>query len=303
MNNIAICIPTYKRQAMLKQLIVSIGQCDIDKSIINNINIVVVDNDADKTAEIVIRDLKAENNEVYGLHYYNYAVKGLANVRNELIVRALQFDPDFLVFIDDDEYVTVNWINELVKTVINNNADAARGPVLAKISNPVPKSVAKLLEREKHENNAQILLWTTGNLIVRRTSIEKYNVWFDKRFNSTGSEDTFFGIQMAKKGATIFWAANAVTYEVIPKKRTQLKWFIGRAYRGGGMYMFILKLEKDYLRIANKVLISFLYIFAGTLSTIMVLFPTKYKYWGVLKVSDGIGALAGLFNIHYREYK
>ena len=303
MNNIAICIPTYKRQAMLKQLILSIAQCNIDKSIINNINIIVVDNDADKTAEIVIQNLKTENDKMYDLHYYNYAVKGLANVRNELIVRALQFKPDFLVFIDDDEYVTVNWINELVKTVINNNADAARGPVLAKITNSVPKSIAKLLEREKHENNAQLLLWTTGNLIVRRTSLEAYNVWFDKRFNSTGSEDTFFGIQMAKKGATIFWAANAVTYEVIPKKRTQLKWFIGRAYRGGGMYMFILKLEKDYLRIANKVLISLLYIFVGLLSSIFVLFPIKFKYWGVLKLSDGVGALAGLLNIHYKEYK
>lgn len=303
MNNIAICIPTYKRQTMLKQLIHSIAQCNVDKSIINNINIIVVDNDADKTAEIVIDNLKAENKKMYALHYYNYAVKGLANVRNELIIRALQFKPDFLVFIDDDEYVTENWINELVKTVIINNADAARGPVLAKITNPVPKGIAKLLEREKHENNTQLLLWTTGNLILRRTSLEKYNVWFDKRFNSTGSEDTFFGIQMAKKGATIFWAANAVTYEVIPKKRTQLKWFIGRAYRGGGMYMFILKLEKDYLRIANKVLISFLYILAGILSSVFVLFPTKFKYWGILKLSDGIGALAGLLNIHYKEYK
>ncbi len=303
MNNIAICIPTYKRQVMLKQLIVSISECSIDKSIINNINIVVVDNDADKTAEIVIQDLKAENNKMYDLHYHNYAIKGLANVRNELLSKALEFKPDFIIFIDDDEYVTVNWMNELVKTIVNNNADAARGPVLAKITNPVTKGIAKLLEREKHENNAQLLLWTTGNLILRRTSLETFNVRFDKRFNSTGSEDTFFGIQIAKKGATIFWAANAITYEIIPKKRTQLKWFIGRAYRGGAMFMFILKLEKDYLRIANKILISFLYILAGLLTSIFVLFPIKFRYWGILKLSDGIGALAGLLNIQYNEYK
>lgn len=305
MNIISICIPTYKRQSMLKYLLDSIYQCNVDKSLINSIDIIVVDNDSEMTAETVIKELKEkeEDNELFRLHYYSYPKKGLANVRNELIKKAQQFKPDFLMFIDDDEYVTIEWINELVKTIISNNSDAARGPVLAHTSIPISKGIANLLEREKHENNSQISKWTTGNLIVRMTSLERHNVWFDKRFNSTGSEDSYFGIQMAKKGAVLFWAEKAVAYEVIPKERTQLKWFIRRVYRGGSMHIYLLKLEKEYFQIAIKFLISFLYIFVGVLSSIFVLFRTKYKYYGLLKISEGIGGLAGIFNLQYHEYK
>ena len=303
MYNISICIPTYKREDMLKQLLDSIKLCRIDESLINEINIVVVDNDVDKTAEKLIGFLKKPGDKLFQLHYNSYAVKGLANVRNELIDIALQFKPDFIVFIDDDEFVTENWLNELLITIIANNADAARGPVFTKLMNSVPKSVDYLLKRENYKNNTQLATWTTGNLILRRTSLEKYKVRFDKRFNSTGSEDTFFGRQMAQKGATIFWAANAIAYEMIPEKRTKINWFIARAYRGAGTYIYILKLEKEYLKIANKVLISIVYILFGLFTSIFIFLPYKEKYWGVLKIADGIGALAGLFNFHYNEYE
>ena len=303
MNNIAVCIPTYKRIDMLNQLIDSIYNCNIETSLINNIDVLIVDNDAEKTAENLIVNLKKIEKKPFRLHYYSFSVKGLANVRNELIERALKFKPDFLVFIDDDEFVTSEWLNELVKTVVNNNADAARGPVYANITNTVSKSIAVLLERENYKNNSPVEKWTTGNLIIRRTSLEKSGVRFDSRFNSTGSEDTFFGREMTRKGATLFWAANAVTHEVIPEKRTNLNWFIKRAYRGAATYVFILKIEKDYFKIVNKIIVSIVYLLIGLASLILVVLPIKSKYWGILKMSDGVGALAGLFNFQYREYK
>lgn len=303
MNKIVICIPTYKRGDMLRQLIDTISKCMIDKSLIKSINIVVVDNDVEKTAQELITKLKIEYQTFFDLHYHNYSIKGLANVRNELITRAMELNPDFLVFIDDDEYVTENWLVELLKTVIENDGDAARGPVLPKYDNKVSISMEALLERESYANNTLLGHWTTGNLIIRRTSLDKYNVRFDKRFNSTGSEDYFFGRQMAAKGAKIYWAANAITYEIIPEKRTELNWFLKRAYRGAGMYMFVLKLEKDYVKIANKIIISVVYIFVGLFSLILIIFPIRKRFWGIMKIADGIGALTAVFNLHYNEYK
>ena len=43
---------------------------------------------------------------IFKLHYHNYPIKGLSNVRNEIMEKALLLDPDFVVFVDDDEYVT-----------------------------------------------------------------------------------------------------------------------------------------------------------------------------------------------------
>jgi len=303
MNNIAICIPTYKRIELLKKLIDSIYNCKIDDTLINDINVIVVDNDAEMTAKNLLDNLKKNEKKPFRLHYYNYSVKGLANVRNELINRALLFNPDFLLFIDDDEFVTENWLNELVKTILTNKADAARGPVFANITNKVSTSIAFLLERENYDNNSPVEKWTTGNLIIRRTSLETYGVRFDFRFNSTGSEDTFFGRQMARKGANLFWAANAVTYEQIPEKRTSINWFIKRAYRGAATHVFMLKIEKDYFKIVNKIIVSFVYLLIGLVSLPLIILPIKSSYWGIIKISHAVGALAGLFNFQYREYK
>lgn len=303
MHQIAVCIPTYKRPDILKQLLNSIARNNFDTSLIKNIDIIVVDNDIDKTAESVINELELEPNKHYHLHYFNYTVKGLSYVRNELIRRGLSFNPDFLIFIDDDEYVTTEWMNELLRTIIRNNADAARGPVFVKLSDYIPKDISKLFVRESYENNARITTWTTGNLILRCTSLRKYNVWFDERFSKTGAEDSYFGIQMTKKGAIIHWAANAVTYEIIPDTRANVQWYIKRKYRGANMFMYMLVIEKNYVKIIKKIGVSFAYIVAGIPALLMLLSPLRRNYWGVIKISEGIGGLAGLFNIHYKEYK
>ncbi|TKK70334.1 glycosyltransferase family 2 protein [Ilyomonas limi] len=303
MHYISICIPTYKRPIILTKLLLSIAKCNIDKGLINKVDIIVIDNDFEKTANEVVCTLRDKFCNLYTLNYHNYPVKGLANVRNKLIEESLKLDPDFLVFIDDDEYVTTNWLNELVITIVSNKADAARGPVIADITQPVSKNMSWLFKREQYANNTQLTMWTTGNLIIRCASLRKFNVWFDKRFNNTGSEDSYFGMQMTKKGATLFWAAQAITYEVIPEKRTKVEWFIRRTYRGGNMFMYMLKLEKKYLQVLKKTLTSFFYIILGLTAAPLMIMPVKIKYYGILKLSEGIGGLAGLFNLRYKEYK
>jgi succinoglycan biosynthesis protein ExoM len=303
MYNIAICIPTYKRPLMLRKLILSIIECNLNKTLINDVNIIVVDNDVDKTAESVINELKERFNNSYKIDYYNHPIKGISNVRNELIKHALLFDPDFVVFIDDDEYVTAEWLNELVKTIINNNADAVRGPVLAKLNESVPDYISFWFKRESYPDNFQLDTLTTGNLIIKRTSLQKYNVWFDGRFNIIGNGDTYFGIQLLKKGAKIFWSANALAYETIPQTRANIRWLIKRIYRNASAYTYVLKIEKEYLKLIKKILISLIYIITGISAIILIIFPIKRKYWGILTLTEGVGGVTGLANILYKEYK
>lgn len=297
MNSIAICIPTFKRPLMLKKLLMSISKINIDESLIKEVNIIIVDNDIERTAEIIVNELKDKLPALYSLSYYNYPNKGLSNVRNELIRYALLFNPDFIDFIDDDEYVGTDWLNELVKTIINCNADAVRGPVIAVSEETVPEYVWIWFNRERYPDRSQIYSFTTGNLILRRSSFQKYNVWFDNRFNSTGAEDSFFGSQLLTKGATIFWSENAITYETIPKDRTSIYWIMKRKFRGATNFVYRLKLEKQFLKLSIKMAISIIYIISGTLAIILLLFPIKRKLWGILKISEGIGGISGLINI------
>ena len=302
MNNISICIPTYKRPVMLKQLILSITNCRIDETLIRDVDIIVVDNDSDKTAEQTVNELSIEFLAIHKLHYYNYPVKGLANVRNELLKNALELSPDFIVFIDDDEYVTTEWLNELVKSIINNNADAVRGPVLAEIDDLVPEKIACWFKRENYPDNYQLDSFATGNLILRQSSIKKYNVWFDKRFNNSGAEDLYFGIQLMKNGATIYWSAKAIVYETIPEYRATVKWLFMRSYRGASTYTYLLKLEREYLKLLKKITISLVYILLGCCSVILVPLPIKKRYFGIFMISEGLGGISGLSNILMKEY-
>jgi succinoglycan biosynthesis protein ExoM len=302
MNKIAICIPSYKRPLMLKKLLISIFDSNIDRSLISDISIIVVDNDVDRTAEIIVGELRMELPETYNLSYYNYPVKGLSNVRNELIRHALLLNPDYIDFVDDDEYVSKEWLNELVKTAIFCNADSVRGPVIAVSEKSVPEYIWYWFNREKYADRSRIYSFTTGNLMIRSTSFQKFNVWFDNRFNSTGAEDSYFGSQMLKKGASIFWADHAVTYETIPKDRTSVSWIMKRRFRGATNFVYRLKLEKQFLRLTFKFLVSLVYVVFGTLAMIMLLMPIKRRLWGILKISEGIGGISGMVNFRAVGY-
>jgi succinoglycan biosynthesis protein ExoM len=305
MNNIAVCIPTYKRPLMLEKLISSILASKPDDLLVNTLSIIVVDNDVEKTAEKVVSDIAANNNGNCSLSYFNYPIKGLSNVRNELLRHAFALNPDFIVSVDDDEYVSDNWLNELVKSIVSNNADIVRGPVLAVNSPKASKFISCWFkERERYPDNTQLFYLVTNNLIIRAASLKKYNLWFDPRFNLTGSEDTYFGIQVVKKGAKIFWAEKAIAYETIPASRASLKWLLKRIYRTAGTYCYCLRLEKKYLLLVKKTIVSVIYIAAGCLAlTGLVLFNYKKKYWGVLKIAEGLGGFSGLLNVRYKEYK
>ena len=302
MYNLAICIPTYKRLFLLKSLILSILKCNIDKSLIESVNIIVVDNDIDKSAAEIENELSGSIKGIYKLNYYNYPLKGLSNVRNELIAKALLLNPDYLIFIDDDEYVTVDWMIELVRVIVRNNGDMAIGPVVSVFDRKIPRYISWWFRRPDYPDNTKVKYIRTGNLIINVRSLLKYNIRFDNRFNRTGSEDTYFGVQIIKKGATVFWAANAIAFEVVPASRINLKWLIKRKYRAATTVIFIRKLEKDYLGIFRKILGSFFYIISGIIALIMLLFPITEKYWGIIKLSEGIGGLAGLFNFKCYEY-
>jgi succinoglycan biosynthesis protein ExoM len=303
MNSITICIPTFKRPLFLKKLVLSIVKDNFDESLIGDVSIIIVDNDGQKSAETIVKHLEEEFKSIYKIQYFNYPEKGLSNVRNELIRIALCSEPDYLVFIDDDEYVTSGWLNELVKTAIITDADAARGPVLAVTDEPVPDNIWCWFERETYPDYSQIFTLTTGNLILKRASLAKYNLWFDSRFDETGAEDSFFGVQLIKKGGTIFWAAKAISYENIPLGRTKISWLMKRFYNGANTYTYILRLEKRHFKLFIKTIISFLYIVSGTLTLVLAIMPIRKRYWGLLKMAEGFGSMAGLLSIKYYEYK
>ncbi len=302
MYNIVIGIPTFRRPEMLKKLILSITGCYINKSLIKDVNILVVDNDVDKTAEITVKELTDKFYSNFKLNYYNYPVKGLSNVRNEIFRKALEFNPDYIVCIDDDEYAASDWLNQLVLTITGNEAEIVLGPVIPEFEGEVSPYIAYWFKYKDLENFQKVDFFWTGNFIIGAGFFLKHKIKFDNRFNKTGSEDSYFGVKALKSGVSIRWANKAVAYETIPQKRANLKWLIRRNFNNAITFTYILKLEKINFRLLKKILISIAYLLTGIIALVFIFFPFRWKYWGILKISESIGGFAGLIGISFHEY-
>lgn len=287
---------------MLEELISSILVCNTDRSLISGVTIIIVDNDELLSASSVTGSLIEDLKGSWVIRYSTFPEKGLANVRNELLRKAFELNPDFIVFVDDDEKVTQEWLNELVKTALRNHGDMVMGPVISLLAGRTSRYISCWIERPTFSNNAEMDFIRTGNLLINAVSLKQKNVWFDERFNFTGGEDSYFGKQMIKKGAKIYWAAKAVVHETVPEGRANIRWLIKRYYNGANIYTRILKLENQYFKLFKKILVSFVYIMIGFMASIVFFIPLRKKYWGLLRLSEGIGSVAGLLSIEYNEY-
>jgi len=303
MNHLVVGIPTYKRPNMLTKLVLSIYDCNLDSQYISKIDIVVVDNDAEKSANKTCLELEKKCPETFNIHYFCYPEKGLSNVRNEILKRAISLNPTFIASIDDDEYVTPEWLNELTKTIVKNKADIVLGTVIPDFEKKVPIYIAKYFLASEIPDQSQLkAMDKSANYMIRTSFVTKNKLSFDVRFNTTGAEDTFFGVQAVKKGAKIFWAAKAIVYETIPESRSTFPWLFKRTYRSAITYTYILILEKQYLKILKKIMVSFIYFFIGIVSLLLLPFNIKERYYGALKLADSFGGFAALFNVKYHEY-
>ncbi|WP_299435575.1 glycosyltransferase family 2 protein [uncultured Maribacter sp.] len=303
MNHVVVGIPTYKRPKMLAKLVLSIYKCSLNPEYISKVDIVVVDNDGEKSGKKTCLELKKECPELFNIHYYCYPKKGLSNVRNEILNKALKLNPKYIASIDDDEYVTSAWLNELTKTMVNNNADIILAPVIPDFEANIPESISSCFLQKEIKNQLQLkTMERSGNYMIRSEFITQNNLSFDTRFNTTGAEDTFFGIQAVKKNAQIFWAAKAIAFETIPKSRSTFSWLFKRRYRTANTYTFIILIEKKYNLIFKKLIMIFFHFIVGILGSLILPFNTKNRYYGPLKLAESFGAFSSLINIKYHEY-
>lgn len=303
MHHLVVCIPTYKRPELLVRTLQSILDNDLTGEGNWRVDIVVVDNDTNRTAESTTKSFNVSEDSFFKIHYHNFGQKGLSKVRNALIEKALALQPNFVAFIDDDEYASMNWMKSLVNTANQENADMVLGPVSSVFEKPLPEFLTVWFKQPKQDNSEQVRHIASNNLLIRTDFLIKTGIRFDPRFNTTGAEDTYFGIEAKKRGAKIAWSPNALVYETVLENRATLSWLFRRRYRGAVTYSYILMLEQQYFQALKKGIVSIVYLIAGLPGLLLLPFNVKNKYWGILKLAEGLGGISGLLSIKYHEYK
>jgi succinoglycan biosynthesis protein ExoM len=297
---IAICIGTYKRRELLRELLAGISQLKFRKEPVPQIEIVVVDNDPFKTGEEVCTATELQ----WPLKYFAEEHRGITHVRNRAVQEAGAVD--FIAFIDDDEVPTPQWLDELISAQHRFRADVVSGPVVPKFASGVPEWVKKsdLFDRPSFSTGHSLDKCFAGNVLIRR-EVFFLVPRFDDRFNLSGGEDTHFFLRVRKAGHSIVWSQEAIVHESTPSERANLAWILRRSYQCGNSWPLCETSLDGRLRVrVTRFFKAWGYVAGGAAGTLISLFIGKAALAHSLRtVCVGLGMLTGLAGRKFLAYQ
>ena len=298
----AICIPTFKRPAGLSKLLDSLEKLEFTKCHhVPTMYICIADNDPAGSARHVVDEWQDKID--YPIIYDIENQPGIPFVRNKLVSMAK--NAEFIVFIDDDEIATPEWLYELLVAQQKFSADVVMGPVDPIYEQTPPRWI---IEGKFHASNrfsdgptqSNLITW---NVLIRRSLFCDLSIRFEEKMAFTGGTDVLLGRILKKYGIEFYWADKAMVHEIVPPNRSQVKWLLLRRFRAGTAHVLINRFAQDN-NIADSLHFSLRLFVIGMLKTATSLSSGKHAaVKGIGYMTQSIGVLAGLFGFAYQEYK
>lgn len=297
----SICIATYKRVELLKNLLSSLFIQVVPDNIF--LEIIVVDNDCNQSAKDTV--LKFSNNKKISISYYCQPVKNIALTRNMGMNNA---KGKYTAFIDDDEIADEFWVLNLIKTVIKFKADAVFGYVIPVFQPNTPDWLKqrRLWCKSMNVTGSPPRFRYTTNCLVKADVVKSNNVHFDPKWGLTGGEDGVFFIELDKFGTKYVTCKEAITYEIIQEERTKLKFIYSRFYQFGNNYGKISMAYENNKFQRTRIIIFFKAVIGIIFYSFQALiFLPKRSNWiySFAKFSSSLGKFSAVFNLTPEHYK
>lgn len=219
---VALCICTFRRPEGLRKALARVEKLDFDGELL----VCVADNDAAGEGLAVCESL--QENYRWPLYSTGVEESGISFSRNASSDLALSHSPDFVGFLDDDEWPEPDWLEQLLRVQSENDADAVGGPTISVF----PENTPAAQQRNEYygadlgvPDGAVCQLEAAGNFLIRAsTLIEMGPEFFHPAFAKSGGEDLAFFMKMKQHGAKMHWAANAKMNEAVPSDRLSPEW-------------------------------------------------------------------------------
>ncbi len=226
MSHVCVCIPTYKRPALLARCIDSLLNQRTDGF---SYSILVVDNDANLSGWETVRNQQRQS--AVELGYKVESVQSISLARNRAVNGS---EGDLVAFIDDDEVADSRWLAELFRAYSEFGVDGVLGPVIPSYEGTPPGWLTRsgLCERTSFPTGTVLgnpKYMRTGNVLLSRSVFAGKERLFDPRFGLTGGEDVDFFDRVLRKGSVFVWCQEACVYECVPVVRQQRSYHIRRA--------------------------------------------------------------------------
>ncbi len=302
---VVIGIPSFRRPEGLTTLLDSIRKIKFEGRFL----VVVADNDNELRQGIkVVEDL---NKSDLGFELESILVKerGISNVRNYLMDYAfIKLKSDYLVMIDDDEWVEQDWLSKLVATQLDTGAHIVGGKMIPIFNPEIPSWAVDLpiyYDKTNSTSGVVTLVHGTTNVLLSKNIISDFpNEKFDLSFSLIGGGDKEYFSRLKSRGAIFAYNSEAISYEEFSGKRITKEWAYERAFRIGSSEATIWrKLNKPFHFYLFEILKSLLALFSSLIFLPFCLSKIDRHVFYVMRINRQIGKYCGLLGYNKKVYK
>ena len=229
--DIAVC--TFRR-AHITDTLQSIG--DITPPQGYSVRIIVVDNDDTPSAQDRVNACELP----FPITYVHAPGRNISIARNACLETATA---PRLVFIDDDELVTKDWLTALLSEQEKSGAEVVLGPMKALY----PANVPEWMRASDHHSTVPVFVngnIETGygcNVLLMRSTPSFAGLRFREDLGRSGGEDTIFVASICLAGGKISYAPDALVTEAVLPQRATLRWLLNRKFRFGQTHGLMLQ--------------------------------------------------------------
>lgn len=286
MIKVAICICTRKRPEGLKNLLLSINHMNIASS--TDVSVIIVENDNTNLSEDLVKEFALDCR--FKVKYALEKNQGISYARNRSVKEA--GDVDFCCFVDDDQIVDADMLNELINCQNEFNADAVSGTTPPVFNYAVPDYIRQFHQDEVKPYGTIVRQAATGCLLIRKSLLDGIEGPFDLRMNFTGGEDFYMTYLFSENGGVIRANPDAISYEIIPEERATIKYVINRTIRTANTKMAVQELMQGSSMEGNSFPRTILRLINGLILLIpCLMFCKSNRLKGLIKTSYAVGSL------------
>jgi succinoglycan biosynthesis protein ExoM len=296
---IVVAIPTYRRPSSLTRLLKALETLETSLRLV----VVVADNDAkDHAGYDVCRAMCA--NYRWPLDPLIAEERGIAQVRNALVARALSYpSAGFVAMLDDDEWPSPRWLHELLRVQEATGADVVEGSILFE-SNKTWGNGFDGVSSMRRPTGPTKMLEGAGNILITRACLTRLGVpWFDPAFALTGGEDRDFFERVKASGGHFAWADEGLAYTAVPETRQKLDFVLRRAYGIGNteMRIFLKYQPNGVARLREGAKIASALLLTPLLALILAVAPNRAAD-ALRRFFRNVGKLSALMGLRYNAY-